>query len=151
MDVQYYDTDCAWLVRQLDGINGNKAVRSGIRSALNRLKRMGQQKLASELKGTGKGSLMQSFVVKMKRDSLGGLVGFRRSSKYVQYVGAGNHAHLVDLGTVQRYTKSGSNRGTMPGNHFWTDTRREGEPETMSNIYKAVQRAVSRINMKQYG
>lgn len=145
------ENDVLYLVRNLEGFEQNKAIKSGLRSAMNVFKRKGQMNLRDRMLYHGKHTyaLENSFLNHIKRNKLGGLTGFRRSTKWVQYEYAGNHAHLVDLGTKPRYTKLGYYRGVMPANHFWTDAFASEEPKAINLMMDAIKRNVERINARR--
>ena len=145
------ENDVLYLVRNLEGFEQNKAIKSGLRSALNVFKRKGQMNLRDRMLYHGRHTyaLENSFLNHIKRNKLGGLTGFRRSTKWVQYENAGNHAHLVDLGTKPRYTKLGYYRGVMPANHFWTDAFSSEEPKAVNLMMEAIKRNVERINARR--
>ena len=145
------ENDVLYLVRNLEGFEQNKAIKSGLRSAMNVFKRKGQMNLRDRMLYHGKHTyaLENSFLNHIKRNKLGGLTGFRRSTKWVQYENAGNHAHLVDLGTKPRYTKLGYYRGVMPANHFWTDAFSSEKPKAINLMMDAIKRNVERINARR--
>lgn len=145
------ENDVLYLVRNLEGFEQNKAIKSGLRSAMNVFKRKGQMNLRDRMLYHGRHTyaLENSFLNHIKRNKLGGLTGFRRSTKWVQYEYAGNHAHLVDLGTKPRYTKLGYYRGVMPANHFWTDAFASEKPKAVNLMMDAIKRNVERINARR--
>lgn len=93
------------------------------------------------------GNLYRSFTSKFKKKNTGILIGFRRGK------GLGNHAHLIDRGTVNRYTKKGYFRGRIAGTehgktgatYFWSDVVRTKGQEAMERIMDAVYEAVDSI------
>lgn len=129
-----------YLVDNLEDFEKDKAIKSGLRSAVNVFRVKGRANLRSRLLRHGKQTnhLMNSFTNRVKRNKLGALAGFDRPG--------GNHAHLVDEGTKVRRTKSGANRGIMPANRFWSDAKVSEEGKAMSALYQGVQKAVQRIN-----
>ena len=127
------------LYRLIDGlkdVDKDKVIKEGLRQAGNVFVRAGRQRLKSRLKGTGKGGLMKSFKTKVKRNKLGALAGFA--------VG-GQHSHLVDLGTEERTTNKGKNRGKMSGNNFWTDAIKSSQNQAMDKVYDGIERGITRI------
>ena len=143
-----------YLIQGLDDFEKSKAVKRGLRAGAGVFVTIGKRNLRSRLKGTGRGSLIDSFAIKVKRYKPGVLAGFRRSGKWIKYVTAGNHAHLVDLGTDNRWTKKtykGFNqyRGYMPANRFWSDAAVSGEQQAMNKVYEGVKRAVERLNERR--
>lgn len=132
-----------YLVRNLEDFEKDKAVKSGLRAAVNVFRVKGRSNLRARLLHHGKQTnhLMNSFTTRVKRNKLGALSGFDRPG--------GNHAHLVDRGTKRRYTKAGMNRGVMPGNRFWDDAKQTEENKAIQAIYQGVQKAVQRINERR--
>lgn len=129
-----------YFIYNLENFEKDKAIRSGLRSAVNVFRVKGRANLRSRILRHGKQTnhLMNSFTNRVKRNKLGVLSGFARPG--------GNHAHLVDSGTKVRRTKGGANRGIMPANRFWSDAKVSEENKAMDALYKGVQRAVQRIN-----
>ena len=67
------------------------------------------------------GNLLRSIQIgREKGDLTGAFVKARRvRGRYY-----GFHSHLLDLGTAERYTKSGAYRGKIEGSKFWADAVR---------------------------
>ena len=132
-----------YLVRNLENFEKDKAIKSGLRSAVNIFRVKGRSNLRTRLLHHGKQTnhLMNSFTNRVKRNKLGALAGFDRPG--------GNHSHLVDRGTKRRYTKSGAYRGIMPGYRFWTDTEKTEEAKALQAVYEGTQKAVQRINSRR--
>lgn len=93
------------------------------------------------------GNLYKSFTSKFKKKNTGILIGFRRGKDL------GNHAHLIDRGTKDRYTKTGEYRGKIAGTergktgatYFWSDVVQAKGNEAMERIMEAVFDAVEQI------
>ena len=150
MQVKLIDREAVvYLVDELEAFEKDKAIKSGLRAASGVLIRKGRSNLKQRLKGTGKGSLAGAFVTKVKRNKLGSLAGFRRSTKLTQWSKAGNHAHLVDRGTRKRPHPITGNSGIMLANNFWSDARVSEESNMMNALFKGVERAVQRINNRR--
>lgn len=150
MEIRIIDREnVIFLVNQLKDFEKDKAIRSGLQGASNVFVRKGRSNLRARLKGTGDGSLAGSFTTRLKRHKLGVLSGFRRSTRYAQYKGAGNHAHLVDKGTIKRKHPITGTSGVMPANNFWSDAQQTEENKAMQILYNGVQRAVQRINERR--
>ena len=147
------------LVDGFEDFEKDKALKSGIRAGLNIIQRKGKINLKARMVGTGKGNLINAFSTRIKRRKIGGLTGFRRFNKYVQYGQAGNHAHLIDRGTKERsyITKSGKRHrtGKILGKAcrfqlgFWTDAIHSEETSAINKVYEGVAKAVQRINNRQ--
>lgn len=132
-----------YLVSNLEDFEKDKALKSGLRAASNVFRVKGRSNLRARLLHHGKQTdhLMNSFTTRVKRNKIGALAGFDRPG--------GNHAHLVDEGTKRRYTKSGRDRGVMPGNRFWSDTKETEENKAMQAVYEGVKKVVQRINERR--
>ena len=132
-----------YLVSNLEDFERDKALKSGLRAAANVFRAKGRSNLRARLLHHGKQTnhLMNSFTTRVKRSKTGALAGFDRPG--------GNHAHLVDKGTKRRYIKSGSTRGVMPDNRFWSDAKETEERKAMQAIYEGVQKVVQRINERR--
>lgn len=94
------------------------AVKKGLDEAAKVFVDGGRARLAARLlhHGRNTGNLNRSFTRYVKRRGGGALAGFVRGAM------GGNHSHLVDRGTVKRYTRDGRYRGIMPANYFWKQT-----------------------------
>lgn len=135
------------LVDELKGVDRNKAIRSGMIEGAKVFTRLGRKNLRAR-NDEHTGNLLQSMRWKSARNSLAVYAGFERSYKFQALKGVGNHAHLVDRGTKDRYTKKGYRRGKMPASYFWTDTRNEGGGEAMRRIERGVRNMVDNLKMK---
>lgn len=106
--------------------------------------------LAKNKKKTG--NLYKSFTSKFKRKNTGILIGFRRGK------GLGNHAHLINYPTKERWTKKGYYRGRINesgqgkngyiktgATYFWSDVVQAKGQEAMERIMDAVYDAVEQI------
>lgn len=133
-----------YLVQNLDDFEHDKALKAGLRKGVNVFRVKGRSNLRERLMGHGRqtGHLMNSFTTRVKRNKAGALAGFDRPG--------GNHAHLVDLGTVRRKTKkTKADRGVMPGNRFWSDALKSEESKAMNAVYEGVKQAVERLNERR--
>lgn len=129
-----------YLVRSLDSFDQQKAIKEGLLRAAKVFSRRGRSNLRSRLMGTSKkGNLLRAFGVVYRKQYVMSLAG---------YTGRGRHAHLVDLGTHRRRTKSGKNRGIMPANYFWSDARQSEERSAMQEILHGIELAIQRIQSR---
>ena len=135
------------LVDELKGVDQNRAIRSGMIQGAKVFTRLGRKNLRAR-NDEHTGNLLQSMRWKSARNSLAVYAGFERSYKFEALKGVGNHAHLVDRGTKDRYTKKGYYRGKMPASYFWTDTRNEGGGEAMRHIERGIRNMVDGLKMK---
>lgn len=114
-------------------LDSGREVRGALSDAANLFATAARVTLPAQLKGTGQGRLLRSITARTKRRKPGALAGFRRSTSRSRRAAAGNHAHLVDRGTRMR-----KGRGTMPANHFWTDTVEANEARALAILTDAV-------------
>ena len=135
------------LVDELKGVDRNRAIRSGMIQGAKVFTRLGRKNLRAR-NDEHTGNLLQSMRWKSARNSLAVYAGFERSYKFEALKGVGNHAHLVDRGTKDRYTKKGYYRGKMPASYFWTDTRNEGGGEAMRHIERGMRNMVDSLKSK---
>lgn len=135
------------LVDELKGVDQNRAIRSGMIQGAKVFTRLGRKNLRAR-NDEHTGNLLQSMRWKSARNSLAVYAGFERSYKFQALKGVGNHAHLVDRGTKDRYTKKGYYRGKMPASYFWTDTRNEGGGEAMRHIERGIRNMVDGLKSK---
>ena len=126
-----------YLTAELNKIERNRAVRKGLIDAAKIFQARGKINLAA-MTTPRTGNLRGSFKTNYNpRYWAAAYAGFWRPE--------GNHAHLVDLGTKQRFTKKGYNRGKMPATYFWTDARISEERLATNAIMDGVAEAVARI------
>lgn len=134
-----------YLVRSLEKIEEDKAIKTGLNKAGQVFKVGGRQRLRQRMKSGSKGitgNLQNSFKVRVKRNHPGVLIGFEQ--------GKGNHAHLVDRGTVERFQrKNNKSVGKMPANYFWTDTESMDNNKAIDRLYEGIEKAVQNINNRK--
>lgn len=137
------------LVDELKEVDKNKAIRSGLSRGAAVFVRVGRSELRRR-NNEHTGSLMRSFTTRLAKKKLSAYSGFNRSVKLGDDKGLGNHAHLVDRGTTDRYTKKGAYRGKMPASYFWTETKRSGESEAMKKVESGVIQMVEKLKQRYY-
>lgn len=120
---------------KMEVLGTDPAVRKGLDEAAKIFVNGGRARLAARLLHSGRntGNLDRSFTRYVKRRGKGALAGFVRG------VNGGSHSHLVDRGTVRRYTKSGKYRGIMPANYFWTQTLDEDSGAAANAVLDGIQ------------
>ena len=125
-------------LKMMQKLVDSKEITSAERKAAKMIMEHGRDRLIGTLIGNSD-HLVDSFTYRLKKGKFAGvLIGFKRPG--------GNVAHLVDMGTKDRYTKNGAYRGRIKGSHFWSDTRDQYAPQAMEDIMEAVDRAIKRIN-----
>ncbi len=127
-------------VERLGRVTTSPYVREGLRQGAEHLRLSGRGRLTTLLKGYQTGRLVRSMSAEMgKRGRMASYAGFRRGRD------GGNHAHLVDQGTVARYTRRGAYRGVMPANRFWTTTRMSERANVEEKVLRGLRLALSTI------
>lgn len=137
------------LVAGLKDFEKDKALTTGLKKSGNVFKKGGRRRLKHYMTSTdGKtGNLLKSMHVRVKKQKLGVLVGFKRP--------LGNHSHLLDRGTKVRRTTKQKNRGAMPSGYskfrigFWMDTYNEDLTSAKSELYNGIEQAVNRIKNRR--
>lgn len=128
------------LIAGLSDMDRDKSIKKGLADGGRVLKKGGINRLRSRMRSSSSGvtgNLLKSFIIRVKRRKPGVMVGFSR---------LGSHAHLVDLGTTERFRKRKSRRsggkggrtGSVMANYFWSDTREED----MNNAARAIESGI---------
>lgn len=129
-----------YLTAELNNLERKQVVRKGLMDAAKIFQARGKINLAARTK-PHTGHLRSSFKTNYNpRYWAVAYAGFWRPD--------GNHAHLVDLGSKQRFTKKGYNRGRMPATYFWTDARISEEQLATRAIFDGVSEAIARIQSR---
>lgn len=87
--------------------------------------------------GTMRKSLSKTLKKNLKTGYFGARVGYKRPG--------GNAAHLVDLGTQERYTKKGLYRGKVTPRKFHSGTFKQMEPQLGRDLIKALYDTINNI------
>lgn len=131
---------------QLSNVEQKGVIRSALKESGNILINAGKASyLAKNKKKTG--NLFRSFTSQYKKKNTGILIGFKRGP------GMGNHAHLINYPTQERYTKRGYYRGKIAGTergktgatYFWSDVVQVKGGQAMEHLMQAVFDAVNQI------
>jgi len=141
MEVQTTLIDLDKVYKLIDGlstIDKDKTIKAGLRAATNVFINAGRANLKARMKSKegDSGNLLKSFKNKLKLSSLGALAGFNQF---------GMHSHLLDMGTEERTTSKGYNRGKVTANNFWTDAIHSNESTAIDKVYEGIERGVTRI------
>lgn len=131
----------------LEKLDKHPAVRAGLRSAAQVFHRGMVQRLRARLnpdsKHKGRGRLLAAAAIRLDRRRSIAVAGFRRKPGVAN--AQGFHSHLVDRGTTLRRTRKGLNRGIMPANRYWLDTREEDSLQAVEAMMKGLQEAYTKI------
>jgi len=141
MEIQTTLIDYDRVYKAIDNLKDfqkDKVVGQGLKDATGLFINAGKQNLRDRMKSKkgDSGNLLKSFKNKLKRSSLGAIAGFNQ---------LGMHAHLLDMGTQVRTTKSGANRGKVEGNSFWKDAIELNETAAIEKVYSGIERAITNI------
>lgn len=143
------------MVEGMEDMQKDKAIYAGIRKALGVIRSKGRTLLKERTKGHGRhpGLLSRAIAINTKRNRLGGLVGFKKVNfdgrKAYPY-----HAHLVNRGTNDRYTKGGKSvkkgafRGRTRATRFWDDAPQGVESQMSEKLEIGIRKAIDRINRR---
>lgn len=127
---------------KLEAIDRSAAVQKGLREGVKPIIAQGKANLASSNK-VRKGKLSHSFGSALRRKYSAIKAGFRRPG--------GASAHLVDRGTVKRWTKKGAYRGSVSkgnpkhGSLFWTRAVEAKGAEAINILMKRVEEEIDKI------
>lgn len=83
------------------------------------------------------GALYRSFTNNIRRKKMTGYAGFKRPG--------GAPAHLVDSGTVERWTKAGAYRGKVVGTKFWRRAVDTKTVEAIETLFDSVEQSITQI------
>ena len=130
-------------------VDQSKAIQYALNQGMRVIVNAGKMNLSSR-NNVVSGNLKKSFSLRVNKKKSYALGGFRRSAPRKGIEG-GNHAHLVDRGTVKRYTKKGYYRGSVSrgrpqtGTMFWTDAVNSQGPAALNKLMDAVYDALYEI------
>ena len=126
-------------------IDSRPAIMKSLSLGMAKIIRKGKSNLLSS-NGEKTGNLKRSFRKKTITKFVSAYGGFKRGK------GGGNHAHLIDRGTVDRYQKStgrytGSISAKNPrsGSMFWTRAVEETGPDALKHTMNVVYRELEKI------
>nr|DAS21968.1 MAG TPA: hypothetical protein [Caudoviricetes sp.] len=98
-----------------------------------------------------RGNLIRGLRRRMPRRSRGGRISLSVGFYYVDgrmpysESKAANHAHLIDQGTANRYTRAGKYRGHVTPTFFWTGAKQRQRYRVQSLLVKGISRTLSSI------
>ena len=133
----------------LSEVEQQQVINSALKEGATLLKETGKKQLIATIlhPETSKGRLLKSMQVKVlkasKNKGAAGYSGFKRTTKKGE--GGGNAAHLVDRGTVDRYTKQGYYRGKVKGSLFWTSTVQSQGEKALEILMNGIDKALNKL------
>lgn len=128
---------------RLTELEKQETVAKGVRQATAIIKKQGQENLSQtyiKIKQDGSGFSKHTFINRADKKKLKGYSGFIRRKGY-----HGQLAHLLDRGTVDRYTKKGAYRGKMRYTGFWTKAVETKGDEAMKVMAESIQKTIKMI------
>lgn len=135
----------------MEDIDKSKVILKTLQRGAGLITRRGKANL--QMSGNQKtGNLKRSIRRKLVKKTLSAYAGFKKGK------GGGNHAHLVDRGTVKRWTRKGYYRGSVSkdnpknGNLFWTEAveskGQQAMDQTLYVIYKELEKKFNKLNSR---
>lgn len=141
------------MLGEMSEVDKRAAIINALKRGTRNIVAGGKRNLASRNK-IGKsskgGHLHKSFKTKSSKKKVVAYAGFSRSGS-----NKGNHAHLVDRGTVKRWTKRGAYRGSVSknspktGTNFWTDSVQTQGQKAMHELNNTIYRELAKITRRR--
>ena len=136
------------VVQEMGEIDGSKAVMNSLSRGMALITRQGKANLDSS-NHVKRGNLKRSIRRKQVKKWVSVYGGFRKGK------GGGNHAHLVDRGTDDRWTKKGYYRGSVSkgrpntGSRFWTKAVESKGPQAIKKTMNVIYNEMGKIIRKK--
>lgn len=137
------------ILGDISDVDKRQAIINTLRIATKNIVAGGKRNLASRNKKKT-GNLSKSFKTSSSKKKVVAYAGFSRSG-----ANKGNHAHLVDRGTVKRWTKKGRYTGSVSknqprkGTNFWTDSVMAQGPKAMENLKNTIYNELAKITSRR--
>lgn len=137
------------ILGDISDVDKRNAIISTLRRGTRSIVASGKRNLASRNKKKT-GNLSKSFKTTSSKKKVVAYAGFSRSGQ-----NKGNHAHLVDRGTVDRWTKKGHYTGSVSrkqpktGTNFWTDSVMQQGPKSMENLKNTIFNELAKITTRR--
>ena len=134
----------------LDGyskVDQNTIIQGALRQGMQVIVTEGQANLAARNKKKT-GNLARSFKMTTNKRKAYSLGGFKRGKD------GGAHAHLIDRGTAERWTRKGAYRGSISkgnpnhGSLFWTSAVETKGQEGLQTLMTAIYDTINTINQR---
>lgn len=139
--------DMMTILKGMEEIDQRQAVQNALRRGMQVIIDQGKQNLAMRNKVVS-GNLKKSFGIQVNKKGGYSLGGHKRPK--------GAHAHLVDRGTVERYTRKGYYRGSVSRGHpkkgtlYWTSAVQTKGEQALNTLCDAIVNSFDEI-MKRKG
>lgn len=137
------------ILGDISEVDKSQAIIRTLRKSVQNIVLGGKKNLAARNKKKT-GNLSKSFKTTSSKKKVVAYAGFARSGQ-----NKGNHAHLVDRGTVKRWTKKGYYRGSVSksspkkGTKFWTDSVANQGPKAMENLKDTILNELVKITSRR--
>ena len=138
-------------IAKLNDIEKDAVVSRALQEAGNMIKKQGQSNLQNSLSREPqnvrmrKGNLQKSFKTKVYK---------KKGKAHIGFTKKGHHAHLVNFGTMKRWTKKGAYRGSvskdspMTGSRFWSRAFEQKKTQAGREIIDSVIKSVKKIGWR---
>ena len=137
------------MLGEMSDVDKRQAITASLRRTTRNMVQGGKRNLASRnKKKTGHRS--KSFKTSSTKKMVVAYAGFSRSGE-----NKGNHAHLIDRGTVKRWTKKGYYRGSVSktsprtGTKFWTDSVNAQGQKGLQNLSNTIYKELVKITRRR--
>lgn len=130
------------MLSQLSEVDKKATIQRALSAGAKLMQAAGKSNLEQKNK-VKTGNLKKSFGLRVMKKKAYALAGFKRPG--------GAHAHLIDGGTVQRYTKRGLYRGSISkgkpksGSLFWTEAVQSQGQAALNKIMDAIYQSLEDI------
>ena len=136
------------LLSEYDKVDQSAIIQHALKQGMQVIVDEGKSNLATRNKKKTE-NLSRSFRLTANKKKAYSLGGFKRGKE-----GGGYHAHLIDRGTDERWTRKGAYRGSVSkgrpntGSRFWTDAVITKGQEGLGTLMNAIYQAIDEINKK---
>lgn len=137
------------MLGEISDVDKRQAITASLRRTTRNMVQGGKRNLASRNKKKT-GHLSKSFKTTSSKKKVVAYAGFSRSGE-----NKGNHAHLIDRGTVKRWTKKGYYRGSVSkssprtGTKFWTDSVNAQGQKGLQNLSDTIYKELVKITRRR--
>ena len=137
------------MLGEMSDVDKRQAITASLRRTTRNMVQGGKRNLASRNKKKT-GHLSKSFKTSSTKKMVVAYAGFSRSGE-----NKGNHAHLIDRGTVKRWTKKGYYRGSVSktsprtGTKFWTDSVNAQGQKGLQNLSNTIYKELVKITRRR--
>lgn len=136
------------IMTDISNVEQRRIIINSLKKSTRNIVAGGKRNLASRNKRKS-GNLSNAFKTSSSKKKVVAYAGFKRGKK------GGNHAHLIDRGTVKRWTKKGKYTGSVSKNQpkkgtmFWTDSVMSQGPKAMENLKNTIYNELAKITSRR--